>query len=509
MAKKSTPNSLWTVMVYLAGDNNLTEESVFSVTEMEDVDPDDRISVIAQFDPRALHIPTHRYVISRAAAHKTSTGRAKLSAIAGSLGSELRAIEAPTIKFNAGRGPKTRALGSRRVGGETDSGDPATLFDFISWTQERFPADRYMVILAGHGAGTEEDFLLQDENPSNSLSIPALRKVFEKVKTKLKIEIDILGMDVCLMSMVEVCYELKGLVKYLVSSESFSPAAGWPYGQIVKTLQDNKAAETEKIASLIVREYINFYSDYVRGGLSVDQSVLKVRASAPLVTAVRNFTRAMTGRLRRQSFRDDIVLAHWESQSYNGEQFVDLRDFCERLEMRLPRGGNACRKVIQKIDDLVRTSCFSGVESQFSNGVSIYFPWADVAPRYQDLSFARRAGWNGFLQEYVFQTRRKPRGFRKGRKNEELLKFAPDRPVTSAPGALSGEPFRKTDFRKTDFRKTDLRKTDLRGGNPIVSMRNPPITLIKEGLSDCIRANPIAVERLEKLSEIRPRKTRG
>ena len=102
-----------------------------------------------------------------------------------------------------------------------------------------------MVILAGHGAGTEEDFLLRDEttpakkgirpsNPTSSLSMRELQKVFEKVKEELKIKIDILGMDVCLMSMIEVCYELNGLVEYLVSSESYSPTAGWPYRQILR-----------------------------------------------------------------------------------------------------------------------------------------------------------------------------------------------------------------------------------------------------------------------------------
>ena len=38
------------------------------------------------------------------------------------------------------------------------------------------------------------------------------------------------------MSMVEVCYELNGLVDYLVSSESYSPTAGWPYRQILEKI---------------------------------------------------------------------------------------------------------------------------------------------------------------------------------------------------------------------------------------------------------------------------------
>ncbi|MGH7429512.1 MAG: clostripain-related cysteine peptidase, partial [Candidatus Methylomirabilaceae bacterium] len=70
----------------------------------------------------------------------------------------------------------------------------------VSWSTERYPADRYMVILAGHGAGAEEGFLLRDDNPANFLSIRELRGVFEQAKKKLGITIDILGTDICLMS---------------------------------------------------------------------------------------------------------------------------------------------------------------------------------------------------------------------------------------------------------------------------------------------------------------------
>ena len=60
----SKPPFLWTVMVYLAGDNNLTDESVFALTEMKNaVISDDRVAVIAQLDPKSGSIPSHRYVI--------------------------------------------------------------------------------------------------------------------------------------------------------------------------------------------------------------------------------------------------------------------------------------------------------------------------------------------------------------------------------------------------------------------------------------------------------------
>ena len=295
MATTSKPPFLWTVMVYLAGDNNLTDESVFALTEMKQVNTDDRVAVIAQLDPKS---GKHPVTPLRHQPRAGGTGRPPLSChlAAGTIAFDAIPIEEPKIKFPVAAGLSTRAPRAETDSGETDTGDPATLFDFISWTQEHYPAERYMVILAGHGAGTEEDFLLRDDNAGAKASAPEPDQLSQYARVaeglgegeeETEDQIDILGMDVCLMSMVEVCYELNGFVDYLVSSESYSPTAGWPYRQILEKidaeLQEDKEASTEELAKIIVGEYIGFYNDYIVGGLSVDQSVLKVSASSGVV----------------------------------------------------------------------------------------------------------------------------------------------------------------------------------------------------------------------------------
>jgi hypothetical protein len=186
MATTSKP-FLWTVMVYLAGDNNLTDESVFALTEMKQVNTDDRIAVIAQLDPGGS-IPSHRYVINRGPAARG----VNLPPGPRTIAFDAIPIKEPKIKFPVAAGLSTRAPRAETDSGETDTGDPATLFDFISWTQEHYGAERYMLILAGHGAGTEEDFLMRDEttlaqkgirpsNPTSSLSMRELRSVLKEV----------------------------------------------------------------------------------------------------------------------------------------------------------------------------------------------------------------------------------------------------------------------------------------------------------------------------------------
>jgi hypothetical protein len=105
-----------------------------------------------------------------------------------------------------------------------------------------------------------------------------------------------------------------------------------------------------------------------------------------------------------------------------------------------------------------------GVTYQFSFGVSIYFPWAEVAPDYnkQELAFITASGWREFLEQYVVATRRKPRGWT---------------PVTTV------APFITLD---TKVRRT---VTDQKGPVNVItrSMRNPPIDIFQDGLSECTK----------------------
>jgi hypothetical protein len=82
-------------------------------------------------------------------------------------------------------------------------------------------------------------------------------------------------------------------------------------------------------AKAIVEEYVNYYSAYWVAGLSVTQSALDVRRVVELREHVDQLASVLEKELRKESndgcassFKDELVLAHWEAQSYNGEWFV-------------------------------------------------------------------------------------------------------------------------------------------------------------------------------------------
>jgi len=109
------------------------------------------------------------------------------------------------------------------------------------------------------------------------------------------------------------------------------------------------------------------------------------------------------------------------------DQNVDLGDFCELLDREcgliadelgggedvelLERVRKECRNVLKLLQRAVILSGFSGGGYQYSNGVSVFFPWSREAyevsrKNYETLSFAKDlkregASWTDFLKKYL------------------------------------------------------------------------------------------------------------
>lgn len=415
--EKPQSHLFWTVLIYLAGDNNLSEECVYALKEIKKVGTslpstagrERKLNVIVQFDPLGRGNPSRRFIITDAGGD-----------------GELECDEDKEVQKL-----------------ETDTSDPEALLSFLCESIHAFPSDYYMVILGGHGAGVIEGFFLQDEErplssiPS-SFPIPMLKSVFQSDRLEEALggrKINIVGFDACMMSMVEVCYELRGIaaLDLVVASEGFTLNSGWPIDRIIAAILNDSDVEPEPLAKFIVDEYVTFYHDFYLGGLSVDQAIIRLNRIEDLKTEIDALAAAMIRRLEEiperdrhyaeegEPFQDSILLAHWAAQSYNGEQCVDLYDFCSLLQKRADDFENpkdpqsifkCCERVMKVIEDLliVRT-CFSGAAFEHSHGASIYFPWGefDFSPTYRQLDFAKYSEWYKFLKTYLRATKRGPR----------------------------------------------------------------------------------------------------
>jgi hypothetical protein len=273
-------SAAWAVLVYMAGDNNLTEEMAWGLQELKKTSArieadrkararggeaphplEGRISVVAHFDPRGSRSRRYDFVPPS----DIVSGDEDASA-----DGNLQAYEA--------------MIYTRGNGGPRSARNP--LASFVAEQVQRLEkAERYFLILSGHGSGAVGDFL-NDSDPQTSLSIPELARILDVAldtyaNTKADPpgawrRIDIVGMDSCLMSTAEVCVEIRDYADYLVGSEGWVANAGWPYHRVLEACLDEKgraSSDAERVARRVAENYSSFYRDYEIAGISTDIAV--------------------------------------------------------------------------------------------------------------------------------------------------------------------------------------------------------------------------------------------
>jgi hypothetical protein len=400
----------WTVMVYLAGDNNLDHNGVVDLKEMKKTGSTPDINVLAQFDRAGAGMQTKRYCLQKG----TTLDNDVLHAL-----------------------------------GETNTGSPEVLSDFIQWGLAEYPADHYLVVLWNHGQGWDDTdiyagergpgarltrpgrirhslfrttvahaarlsannshaarAILLDDNAKDFLDNIELKRVMESAKAALGRKLDIVGMDACLMSMAEVGYQMRDCVSYTIGSEQTEPLDGWPYDTILSALAKQPSTTPQELCKLIVKNYI---ASYKRSSEAVTQSACNLSACAPFAAAFRKFSAAMKAGLA-DGAQAAISNVRNRVQEYDVTDNVDLVDLCTLLgAARVPKTlKTACSQVIAAVQGapgLVMASGYSGAPMKRSQGIAVYFPTRTLSPLYARLDFAKKTGWGAFLKNYLTATR--------------------------------------------------------------------------------------------------------
>ncbi len=397
----TTQQKDWVVMIYMAADNDLGDESVWALTEIASVDLNEKIGVAVLFDSGVREVPTRVF--------KFGLGAPKpnfLSALNPALGKT----------FNTKAEEKKATV-------------PGQLKKFLKQTMKEHPAEHYMLILSGHGSGAVGDFLKGGPD-STGMSIAALSKAIQQATSDSAKQIDVLGMDSCLMSMVEVCYQLPQNVKFLVGSEGYDPTTGWPYKPILRRLSKFSPPTPLEAAQAVVDEYVSYYTDYIIAGTSVDIALCELSESNKnkLASAIKELVADLKKSRKNRAVLDAIILAHWEAQAYKRETYTDLWDFCDLLQERFQEDDPIavhCNAVKEAIQEMTHSySRYYGPEFQHSHGLSIYFPWREFEgelKEYVTLDFAKKkkTDWGDFLENYLEVTRREKRGEKRIEKGEK------------------------------------------------------------------------------------------
>lgn len=441
----------WTIMVYMAGDNNLSIEMVYALEQLKAVAQNNRnINLYVYFDGLSSEVPTLYCDFSESCESSD-----------------------PNCPVNFYQSYKIKnKLIDVAVHFNENSAAVNNIINFVDWCVKKDSAEdikrkKYAFIFSGHSFGFLNWGLFRDEKSGYYMTHPKLKYMFERITSteevllakaaadeaeyqtrynkpwneKLRTErttpvlgksLDILGFDSCVMSTLELGCQFRKFAKTMVASEGSIPTAGWNYAQILLgRIKENPNSEAKDIAVSFVDEFIKQQNKFALADISVDISAWDL-SSLPNLEA--NFAELADNLL--ECFKDKesvdanqlrrlLVYAHWQCQTYMLEQHIDLGDFCqilikeiELLEREfnnqnltlLLKVKESCKKVVENIKECILLTGFSGSDFQFSNGISLFFPWSFASYQsarddYENLSFIEinSAGkkWNEFLKVFL------------------------------------------------------------------------------------------------------------
>ena len=108
-------------------------------------------------------------------------------------------------------------------------------------------------------AGVTSRAIAFDDDAKDFLDNIEMKSVLSKAAKFLGGKIAVVGMDACLMSMVEVAYQIRGTATVMVGSEEVEPGEGWPYDTILATLAAKPTTTPAELGTTIVARYLASY----------------------------------------------------------------------------------------------------------------------------------------------------------------------------------------------------------------------------------------------------------
>jgi len=231
----------WTVLVYMAGDNDLSPYALWDIEEMEGrfesgnfAGSTLKTDLIVQLDTadttglRRLHIfqrDDRAYAPAKSKAdfeHRTASEVA--SPIAHWIDETDSRVQATTAKHR--------------------------LRDFLEWGVRTYPSDNYMVIVWGHGQGWSAGGphqplfggIMVNAATGRSLSVLDLKDVLDTTSTEI-LEgrpIDVYASDACLMQMAEVAFEVAPYTRFISGSAQIQSFLGLPYRRLMYEINSGR-----------------------------------------------------------------------------------------------------------------------------------------------------------------------------------------------------------------------------------------------------------------------------
>jgi len=421
-AKPDCAISDWTIIVYVAADNDLDYFAYYNIRAMSKVGSNKNISIVVQLDRYGAHQYTKRLYVTHEAVYQV----------------------------NADDHSSQQKL---------NFGNPQTLIDCCEWAINEYPARHYALVLWNHGTGildsiptkTTNASELFTFNPANHMleldrSINfldflehkntdlisrgvcfsdtygsyltnqkldyALKTVCEKILHK---KFDIISFDACLMAMTEIAHLISPYADYMTASEEVELGTGYPYNLILAPFATQTLTPYEFAQQIVIgyaQGYENVTKDFTQSAIDLSRidalekniskvsSVLIEMTHHELDNSVKRSIKASRAKRACTCFAEPtyIDLHHLYSNLFEAIDFMHLTDSHSYLKNHLKEALQEGMTLINKAVIANQT----GANLQKAKGLAIYFPLRSIDGSYLQTPFAKNTMWVNLLKLILY-----------------------------------------------------------------------------------------------------------
>jgi len=372
----------WTIMVYVAADNNLEEYGLADLVEMESIGSYEGVNILVLMDTIDVIDGSHWYVIDPVVDDEPFTHVD---------------LETSTHICDC-----EEVLGVGGCPGELNMGDGETLKEFIVAGVNYAPAKKYMLVVWNHGGGWygacwDDSHLTEDER-IDRLTTEEIGNAIRDAETETGAWMDIIGFDACLMSGIEVSYEICGLGDYMIASVTGIPINGWPYHLFLDDLIAMSSMDPETLGMHILAAYTEYYGASIGYGLAggtgiggwtgTTLSLIDLSAVNALALALDELALDLMDLLASAEISRGTIAAAASARTpcleMSGQQFpyVDIGYFAEVLADSVKELKDSAGAVNEALEDAM-VACFSVGQvyggAFKTTGMTVYLP---ISPTY-------------------------------------------------------------------------------------------------------------------------------
>ena len=248
-------------------------------------------------------------------------------------------------------------------------GERSTLADFLTWTQENYPAKKYQLILWDHGGASINGVVFDELFKNGSLQLFDLAGALKDSG----IQLETFMTDTCLMATLETAEAVAPYAKYFVGCEESLANEGTNYAGYMQYLYDDPDCDGVQFGKRICSETEAMYSD--KNALN-DLGFLTI--SLIDLSKVRQVREAFDGFITEVAELLDDPAAFYEycyatrnRESYVYTDFVDIYDLARRAS-----GHGVSPRTAAKLQDAVEDAVLfnvSGNNHIRSHGMTVYY----------------------------------------------------------------------------------------------------------------------------------------